>query len=367
MTATRPLPLIAPPEAAGTSVDAENRALRLSAGAFLACLLLGFVVFVGQLTPLMGASSVGLAASLAAGCCGTMAFAASAVRGYAPAASAGALWRRAWDTPILALTAGAIVVLLTLSVFAVLALAFPGLRLDTLLSLIVAISAAVSSYVLTLIAAEISTLAVMHLLMLALVGGGFASMLSASDPDWWQRNFSALGAGGGFSAYAFNVTLVLAGLVLAVLSGRVVDDLRAITATPRRRLIVLRWWFAVAGFLLIGVGCISIETSKVLHTMLAALMGVLFFALIGAMRFLVPELPRSFFTVSTVLETCFGVVVLLMWPARYFNLTAVELIGSVVLFIWLLVLVRTITARGRDLESEPSSHAGVWPVRRAES
>lgn len=342
-----------PRPASRTASAAENHALVLSASAFLVCVMAGSVVFAGQRTPLMGLPSVGLTASPAAGCCGAIAFASTAIRNtLRTARTRDGRWRRSVDASILALTGGAIVMLLTLSLFAVFDLAFQGLRLDALpSSLLVAISAAAAAYALTLIAAEVTSLAITNLLMLSLLSGGLASMLSASDPGWWQRNFSALGAGGGFSGYAFNVTLILAGLVLAVLSGHLVEDLRTVARTPRRRLALLRGWFVAIGILLIGVGCVSVETNKVVHTLLASSMTLLFLALVVAIRFLAPGLPRSFLAASTVLVSCFGLAILLMWPARYFNLTAVELIGCVLLLAWLLVLVRTIAAQRRDLLS----------------
>ncbi|MBE8146592.1 hypothetical protein IOD13_10825 [Brevibacterium casei] len=77
-------------------------------------------------------------------------------------------------------------------------------------------------------------------------------------------------------------------------------------------------------------------------------MSVAFAGLIAASRWLVPWSPRSFAFVFVIVPGAFGFVALLMWPIGYFNLTAMELLSSILLLTWLLLFVRAIAATADD-------------------
>ena len=330
------------------SVETENRALLLALIALAASLAAGPAVFAGETVALFGAGSVGWTAAVAAGVSGAAAFSTGYLRSSRSQRTSA--WRRLFDAAVLTVTAAGIVMLLTGSAFAVFDLAFRELRLDApMAAVLVGLSAALSAYVLTLFSSEVTSIAIANLLALFLVSGGLASMLSANDPYWWQLNFSALGVGDGFSAYAFNMTLVFAGLVMVTLTHYVIGDLRtSALLEERRRLEVLRTWLVAVGVLLVGMGGVTVENAKALHTVLASTMTVLFAGLIVATPYLVPRLPRSFVVTSSAFVSAFAFVVLLMWPVGYFNLTAVELLGFFLLLTWLFLFVRTVAAHLKD-------------------
>ena len=56
------------------------------------------------------------------------------------------------------------------------------------------------------------------LLAVFLAEGVIASMLTASDPEWWKNNLSALGMTDDLSALAFNLTLIVAGIIVTTLA-----------------------------------------------------------------------------------------------------------------------------------------------------
>lgn len=64
------------------------------------------------------------------------------------------------------------------------------------------------------------------LVALFLVAGSLASALSASDEQWWQQHFSALGAASDRSGILFNFTLILTGVVLTALADFLTHDLQ---------------------------------------------------------------------------------------------------------------------------------------------
>ena len=43
-------------------------------------------------------------------------------------------------------------------------------------------------------------------------------MLTASDPQWWKNNLSALGMTDDISSLAFNLTLIVAGIIVTTLA-----------------------------------------------------------------------------------------------------------------------------------------------------
>lgn len=359
------------------SVATENRALLSGLVALAGSLVAGIVAFGGERVPLFGAASAGVVAAVASGVSGAAAFCTGYLRssraphGGRPAGRwpdggwPAGRWRRAFDAVVLTITAAGIVVLLTGSVFAVFDLAFRELRLDALMAaVLVGLSAAVAAYALTLVSVAVTSVAIANLLALFLVSGALASMLSANDPHWWQLNFSALGVGGGFSAYAFNITLVFAGLAMTTLTHYVIGDLRS-GASERelRRLAVLRTWLIGVAVLLVALGWVTVEVAKALHTAIASAMTVLFAGLVVATPHLVPRLPRTFLVTSSLFVSAFTLVVLLMWPVGYFNLTAVEFLGFALLLTWLFLFVRTVAARLEDERSDPPSSAQPGPPR----
>ena len=301
---------------------------------------------------------MGVTAAAVAGAAAIAAFATGYLRSVLAAPdrprTSGAKWSAVLSTVALTAAVSMVVVLLSGTVFAVLQLAFREITLDAVTaSLVVAIVAGIAAHRVTEVASRMTTRAISTLLAMFLVSGGLASMLSAHDPRWWQRNFSALGGGSGFSSYTFNITLLFSGLMVVTLSQYLTREIQQhadadADADALRRLRVLRGWLVAVGVLLAGVGLVPVDEAEVLHTVIATTMSFVFAALVIACPFLVPWLPRSFRIASWVVVAGFGFVAILMWPVGYFNLTAVELLGSVLLLAWLVLFVRAVTAAVDD-------------------
>ena len=88
--------------------------------------------------------------------------------------------------------------------------------------------------------------------------GTLASMVSASQGDWWRFHFSELGNESGYAGYQFNLSLITTGAVITALGNFVAHDLevglRAHVDTPQRRARLFAWLLAVIGLCLMVAG-----------------------------------------------------------------------------------------------------------------
>ena len=351
-----------------TNTTAPRRAIEsLAIGAALGAGILGFattlIVQRGQLAPLVSVATVALPVIAATG-------AAAFIWAYVRHADGGVRWRmrhplrRVLDVLGLTLTGVGVAVLLTASMFEVFRLAFVGLELDAVTSAaLVAGLAGVCAYALALIAGQLTTSTLATLLGLFLVAGIFTSMLTADDPKWWHRNFSALGMGAATSSYAFNVTIVVAGLVILTLSDYLTIDLLARRGPGGRNLrgiAVIRITLAVVGIALVGLGLVPVDISVPVHNTFStsALLG--FSALIILAPLLLKGLSRAFLAATVV----FGALIVVggvLFAIGYFNLTALELIAVLVIFTWLILFTRNASSGRRaelpaEVVDEPRVH-----------
>jgi hypothetical protein len=107
----------------------------------------------------------------------------------------------------LAIVFGLLAFLSCALVFFIISIAFRGATVDMwAASVLLALSLGVASYGTYLMAVGMNAMRVSAILALFLVSGTFISMMTASDPLWWDVHFSSLGAGGGVSGYAFNAS-----------------------------------------------------------------------------------------------------------------------------------------------------------------
>src|SRR5690606_26335279 len=130
--------------------------------------------------------------------------------------------------------------------------AFVGLELDHIAaSVVVGTVVSAVSYMLYASGGNISTATIPMLLIILMVTGSMTSMLTADNKEWWHDNFSALGGGIGWSASTFNLTMIIAGIILASMSTYLASDLNAMA--PNHRL-GKRWKIHVLNTLLIAMG-----------------------------------------------------------------------------------------------------------------
>ncbi|GGH38071.1 DUF998 domain-containing protein [Microbacterium album] len=353
----------------------ESRALTVALVTGLIAAIAGLLIFPNEGIPLssqrtgsvpssllpVGEVSIGGISSLAAGTLGAASFALAYLHGnrrHARWRRQGAL-RRLIDTVGVTLAGSVTAALLIASTYTVMAMAFQDLLLDRIAAAgLVAAGTAVAAYVLHLVASELDTRQLASLLALFLVAGVVAAMLTAENPGWWQDNFSALGIGTAPSARTFNLTIVIAGVVLMTLAdyltidlhprghhGRTVDDIR-----------IVRWILVVVGLALVGVGAVPINTLETLHNAFSIVALIGFEALFLVTPIVVRDLPPVFTATSFGFAVGLVLVVVLWVPVGYYNLTATELIAMLMLFAWLVLLARNAAATP-EAAAERAEHA----------
>ncbi len=340
----------------------ESRAIYGGLGTALLSFLISYVTF-GEQTVLFGRGSIGFRTALFVAVASFVIFyMVRHVTTRSLLRAAPSKWKRAGviaERLSLAAVYSIVGFLVTIGAFFVISSGFIGLSLDPFSSaLIVALFVGVSSYIMYLLAYSVSTVQLSGMLGLFLVSGALASMMTASDPQWWERHFSALGAGGGVSGYAFNGTLILAGFAIAALAGFISSDFAAIKTQHEQfravKVRIIRVTLVLIGIFLAFVGLFVYDAYPFLHNSSAGGMAVLFVGLVLGLPWVAPAFSRAFFIFSYLLMVGLIVSFWLFNNVGYFNLTVFELIAVAVIFGWLIVFIRQIAAiRQGDLGVHP--------------
>ncbi|WP_051662610.1 MULTISPECIES: DUF998 domain-containing protein [unclassified Microbacterium] len=208
-------------------------------------------------------------------------------------------------------------------------------------------AAALTAYVTYYSATHLDLQLLATVLAVFLVLGVLASMLTASDPQWWKENLSALGMTDDLSARAFNLTLIVAGILVTTLARYATKEIP--TPHPRGAASV-RTCLVIVGIFLGLVGVFPVDEHFALHTGVASGMVVAYAVLIIAVRWWVPGVSRTFLLVGYV----FTLLILLLsvfFAVGYYTLTAVELVAGTVVFTWIILFIRTADALKRDAGS----------------
>lgn len=326
----------------------EARAIYFAGASFVASLVVAFILFWPDHVPLFGGLSVGFVASGTVTLGALLGFYFGNVGQYSYAKDM--VWfqkaRLVITKAALALTHAAVCFLLTAGLFYLFHRAFIGLELDAIASsLMVAAVTSMICYVVYLAAYHITTLTVSAVLAIFLAAGVLTSMITAVDPYWWQVHFSSLGGTSSLSSHAFNITLIIAGIVTVALSDFVANDfarLKQKNGYSKDKVSIVRASLALIGLFLAGVGAFEYNVFPTIHLITAAGMAVVFIALLIFLPRLVPSFSKAFFTLSF---TLLGTIVFAVWlflRVGYLNLTAFELIAAAIIFGWLVVFIRQI-------------------------
>ena len=174
------------------------------------------------------------------------------------------------------------------------------------------------------------------------IGTVFA-MITAADPRWWERHFSELGAGPG--AWAFNGTVVVAGLLVATIGSYVGRDLhRWLGDAELRRFGIVVILFALTGAALAGVGLFPVHEARLLHNVAAFGTLGLFVVTAVAVTLVMPGPPRAMLLTTVGAGVALGVALLLWWPGGLYSAAGLEAVAVGIIFVWMTTLVRTLAA-----------------------
>ncbi|GAA4364175.1 hypothetical protein GCM10023166_08010 [Paeniglutamicibacter cryotolerans] len=353
---------------AGNPVPAEQigieaRSIWVGLASAAVAAFVGVIAFRGYRPPLAGDASIALYAALLGG----GAAATGCVLGYSTMLGvkdgwlgARPLYRRLTDHAALAVMHGSIAVMAALGIFRVFQDAFFGLTVDWMAgSVMIALTAGIAGYLGYNSGARISA-ATLSVLLAAFMGAGMlVSMLFAENPLWWHSMFSELGTGtaGLTSFWTFNTTITVSGLLLTTLTSFIVRDLvgyaqlrqRAAAAAGLRRVLlprpkVVRACLIGTGLCMVGIGLVPISVAEPVHTAFVRVAaGFLLVLLLGVPLWL-PGFPKAFVLLSLLAVVGIAGATVLWHPLHYYNVTALELAVSGIVFAWLVVFIRNTSA-----------------------
>ena len=328
------------------SESLESSSLVVGALVFVAAAVIAAIVFWGQTLPIAGPGSLGQFVALGAAVVAFVAVIGARVlmerSGQALDASGVRLhW---WDVLAIALAHAIVWLLGWLGMATLLERSFQGAVVFALsATVLAAVALALTAYVTFISAVSLTPMTLSLVLAVFLVVDAMASMLSASDPLWWKKNLSSLGMTDDVSALAFNLTLIIAGVLLTTIAHYATATLPTGTPVERKGRRRLQTALTVVGVFLACVGIFPVDEYFTIHNVVASGMAVIFVVTVIALRVWVPSIPRIFLILGYVYV---GVIVVLaiFFVTGYYNLTAVELVAGVLIFSWVIVFLRTMGA-----------------------
>lgn len=334
-----------------TARSLESLALSAGVVSFIAVAAIAVPVFRLQAAPISGPGSLGQFAAVASAVVALVAFSVGQL------IKRGRLAKRMHpldyvDLAALAIAHAVIALLTWTLVGIILEQSFLGAEVFPLAVVGLAGAAAgVTGYFSFTSATHMDLMLLAVILAVFLAEGIIASMLTASDPQWWLKHLSSLGASEGFSALAFNLTLIVAGFIVTTLARYVTLDIPTPHPTGLRN---LRICLVLIGVMLACVGIFHVNAFFWIHTFSASGMAIAFGVAALRIRRWVPGMPRTFWLLGAVF---FAVVLIsaVFYAVGYYTLTAVELVAGVLVFTWLILLIRNAAALKADLGSASAS------------
>jgi hypothetical protein len=342
----------------------ESSALLVGAVAFALGALTGIVVFWGREVPISGRGSIGDFVAIGGALVAVAAFLfgcalRSVERRNAPAASGNRPRLHWFDVAALTLAHALIALLGWAGIASLLSESFVGASVYAASAAVLAgVGMALTAYMAYLSAVNLTPMLLSLVLALFLVVGALASMLSATDPLWWQKNLSTLGISDDISALAFNLTLIIAGVMVTTIAHYATAFLPHSTQAEKRGRSLVRFGLVLLGILLACVGIFPVDEFLEAHNTAATGMAIVYVALVLGLRWLLPSMPRVFILLGYVYV---GVIVVLavFFITGYYNLTAVELVAAVLIFSWVIVFLRNTGAVEKPVDRSDRTSASI--------
>ncbi|GAA1702001.1 hypothetical protein GCM10009808_19950 [Microbacterium sediminicola] len=340
----------ASPTTASPSHARDLESLGLAAGsvAFIVAGILSVLVFQLDDAPISGEGSVGQFAAITSAVTAAIVFVAGRI---ILGVREGSRRLRVVDViDIAALAfAHAVIALLSWTLIAVIMQdAFLDAQVYTIFVIVLpAAAAAVTAYLVFASATNLDLLLLAVILAGFLIEGVVASMLTASDPHWWKDNLSALGMTNDLSAMTFNLTLIVAGVIVTTLSRYTTAQ---IPSPHVRGLRLVRLCLILVGLFLACVGIFPVDQFFWVHTGFASGMAVVFGVLVMRLAHWIPGMPRPFIALGWLFIAVI-VVLAIFFAVGYYTLTAVELVAGVLVFSWIILFIRNAAALQSDTTS----------------
>ncbi|GAA2978137.1 putative membrane protein [Microbacterium terrae] len=326
----------------------ESLSLTVGAVAFVLVVLAALVTFGFADLPIAGPGSIGQFTAVASGIVAFVAFVAGLLLTWRSHGRSRIGLLDVVDIVALAFAHAVIAVLGWTLLAIILEQAFIGATVFALPSLMLAgAGAATTAYVVFYSATHMDLPLLAVVLAVFLTMGVLSSMLTATDPNWWHDNLSALGMSSNVSAWAFNITIVVAGFLVTTLARYTTRDIPTDNpkGTARVRLTLI-----IVGIFLACVGIFHVDDFFALHTGVASGMAVAFAVLVFRLPHWITGVTRTFVMVGWVFVAVI-VVLAVLFAIQYYTLTAVELVAGVLVFTWIILFIRNAAALKQDSDA----------------
>ncbi|GAA1330515.1 hypothetical protein GCM10009592_20900 [Brachybacterium rhamnosum] len=345
----------------------ESLHLVLGGGGAVVGLAVG-LVFLRGTAPLAGTGSIGQVAALSVfGCAAaTAALVLAVVTPRSMPWFGGAhRWRRALDIVGLALVYGLLGLFLTSALFGVFQQAFQGVALDRMAGTFwVVVASAAGAYATSAAGSALTGRSLATLLAVFLTAGVLASAMNATDRYWWERYFSELGEGGDLASVTFNLTLLLTGVALLTVTEFLAHDLdrwAASAGEPAWVTAVVRTLLSAVGVLVALVALVSRDVSVTWHDVIAQTLVVVFGALLVVTPVLLRRMPGGLLPVTITAFALLVAITVMFVEVRYLNMTAFEMGAAAIVYAWLLLFIRIVSAAADGAEEARAEDAQEHP------
>lgn len=348
-----------------TATRRESQAILAAWASFGVGLAFGLVALAGAPRPIAGDASVTQPAAGIAALVAAAAFVLSTSLHRRRETAPMPRWQRAVShvsAVALTLAFAAVAYMGVLTGGEILSLGLQGLEAPALGgALLTGIASALAGWLAYQAGVELRTHDLATLLFSYLTIGTVFAMITAADPRWWERHFSELGTGDG--AWAFNGTVIVAGLLVATIGSYLGRDLhRWLGDAALQRIGAVVILFALAGAALAAVGLFPVSKAPLMHN-LAAFGTLALFGLCAIVVTVVMPGPPRAMLLTTVGAAAAIVVALLLWrPFAIYSTAGLEAIAVGIIFVWLTALVRTVAAGAPDA-SRPSTQPTLLRAR----
>lgn len=233
--------------------------------------------------------------------------------------------------------------------FYVIDFAFIGAQFDNFTaSWLILIFVAIGNYCMIYSALSLTFVRITTIFSLTTIGGLFLSMITNTNPNWWQINFSFLGTQSAGNNWQFNMTLIFSALLMLTLTDYIFGDIIEQNKLPRQdyiKLTILRVLFSLICLSLGLIGAFENVADSWLHTahnFAARSMVALMLVIILLQKWLVPRISKEFLILSYTFAGFMVALIILFMGVHYISLTAFEILGYGLGFSWLILFLQNL-------------------------
>ncbi len=349
-------------------LQGESEAVWATVLSFVLGAVAGFLVLSGDPRPLTGPGSLAMPVAAVAGAVAAAAFVVSTLRHHRGETAGMPRWQAVIsDLSAVALTVvfAAVTAMGVLLAAEVLSSGLVGLRFAGLGGgMLAGVASAVGGRFAYGAGIGLRTADLAGILFGYLVIGTLFAMATAADPRWWQYNFSTLGGGAG--AWAFNGTVIVAGLIVATVGSYIGRDLHRLRGDPEIGRIggVVALW-AATGLALAAVGLLPLDRMPVPHDIAAFATLVLFglaavFSTTVVSTRVIPATPAALAITTVGVVGLTIIALVLCFGVRLYGVTALEAIVVGLGLLWMMTFVRVLAILAPPV-SRPSARPTLLP------